>query len=166
MPTGTRGVALAAAAIVAAGAVVLRAQEQEPTFRSGVELATFEFRAFGPDGVALTDLRAEEVDFKVDGRPRAIKSLQWIQVALPLIEGAPSPQLVPPPFGSNTRADAGRAIIIVLENESLKTGREAPLRRAVNRFLEGLSPRDRVALVTMPYGGIKVDFTVEHDKVG
>jgi hypothetical protein len=166
MPNRSRlWLALAAAAIAAAGAVALRAQEQPPDFRSGVEVATFEFRAFGPDGVPITDLRAAEVDFKVDGRPRALKSMQWIQVALPLIEGAPPPETMPPPFGSNTRADAGRGVIVVLENESLKTGREAPLRRAINRFLDGLSPRDRVALVTMPYGGIKVDFTIEHDKV-
>jgi hypothetical protein len=28
-----------------------------------------------------------------------------------------------------------------------------------------LAPRDRVALVTMPYGGLKVDFTRDHDRV-
>lgn len=138
---------------------------QPPNFRSGVELVTIDFLAFGADGRPITDLGAGEVRLKVNGRRRNIRSMQWIQVAAPTIEGAEPPVLIPPPFGSNTRSDAGRAVIIALDDESLRTGREAPLRRAVNRFLDALAPRDRVALVTMPYGGVKVDFTNEHDKV-
>ena len=107
-------------------------------------------------------MKPEEVTIRVDGRTRLLRSLQWIQVAGPHVKAA---DWVPPPFGSNTASDAGRGIIIVLDDESLTTGREAPLRSAVRRFLSALTPRDRVALVTMPYGGLRVDFTNEHDKV-
>jgi hypothetical protein len=44
--------------------------------------------------------------------------------------------------------------------------RERPLRDAVSRFLVELYPRDRIALVTMPYGGLKVDFTTDRQAVG
>ncbi len=115
-----------------------------------------------PDGAPIIDLKPEEVTLRVDGRTRLLRSLQWIQVAGTGLQAA---DWVPPPFGSNTASDAGRGIIIVLDNESLNTGREAPLRSAVRRFLSALTPRDRVALVTMPYGGVRVDFTNEHDKV-
>jgi VWFA-related protein len=139
--------------------------QQPPSFRSGIELVAVDFLALDGTGRPLSDLTPDEIAIKLDGRLRPIRSVHWIQLADPPLSGDPA-AIVPAPFGSNTRADAGRAILIALDDESLRTGREAPLRRAVNRFLSALSPRDRVALVTMPYGGVKVDFTNEHDKVG
>ena len=135
---------------------------QPPVFRSGVELVAVDFRALTHDGTPVLDLKPEEISLKIDGRLRLLRSLQWIQVAGPSV---PASDWVPPPFGSNTASDAGRGIIIVLNDESLSTGKEAPLRSAVRRFLSALTPRDRVALVTMPYGGLRVDFTNEHDRV-
>lgn len=155
---------LPAAALLALGAHPLAGpqESQTPVFRSGVELVAVDFMALSPDGTPVTDLKPEEVTIRVDGRTRLLRSLQWIQVAGAHVKAA---DWVPPPFGSNTASDAGRGIIIVLDDESLTTGREAPLRSAVRRFLSALTPRDRVALVTMPYGGLRVDFTNEHDKV-
>jgi VWFA-related protein len=141
----------------------LELPQQPPVFTSGVEVVAVDFRALSADGSAVTDLAPDEVTFKVDGRVRPLRSLQWIQIAQPAAASRDS--WVPPPFGSNTASEAGRAVIIVLEHESLAPGREAPLRAAVARFLSALSPRDRVALVTMPYGGLKVDFTIEHDRI-
>src|SRR5688572_4207560 len=154
-----------ASVVVALGAAHPLAGPQDtqtPVFRSGVELVAVDFMALSPDGAPVTDLKPEDVTLRVDGRTRLLRSLQWIQVAGP---GAPATDWIPPPFGSNTASDAGRGIIIVLDDESLTTGREAPLRSAVRRFLSALTPRDRVALVTMPYGGLRVDFTNEHDRV-
>ena len=149
-------------AIVAMG----NGQQLPPAFRSGVDLVTVDFLAFDSAGRPMAKLAQADVSLKVDGRARPIQSMQWIQVADPVSGGGVRPETIPPPFASNTVGDAGRAVVIVLDDESLRTGREAPLRRAVNRFLSLLSPRDRVALVTMPYGGVKVDFTNEHAKVG
>jgi VWFA-related protein len=157
--------ALVPGAVLALGAAHPSASQQDaqpPVFRSGVELVAVDFLALSPDGAPVRDLKPEEVTLRVDGRTRLLRSLQWIQVAGPSLHTA---DWIPPPFGSNTAADAGRGIIMVLDDESLTTGKEAPLRSAVKRFLSALTPRDRVALVTMPYGGVRVDFTNEHDKV-
>ncbi len=155
-------VTIAAAVLVSDG----RQQTPPPRFTSGVELVPVDFYAVTSDGQPIPDLKPEEVTIKIGGRQRAIRSMQWIQVD-DTIAAAPVQRVVlpPPPFGSNAASDAGRGILIVLDNESLKTGREAPLRAAVHKFLMSLAPRDRVALVTMPYGGLKVDFTREHDRV-
>ena len=72
---------------------------------------------------------------------------------------------VPPPFASNAPSDAGRSFVLVIENESFRPGRERPLREAVDRFLAALSPRDRAALMTTPYGGFKVNLTSDYDRV-
>jgi hypothetical protein len=91
--------------------------------------------------------------------------LQWIDVASPRKpDEKPAPAL-PPPFGTNVATTDGRAVILVIDDDSFRPGREAPLRDAVNLFLATLSTRDRVSLVTVPYGGLKVDFTTEHERI-
>ena len=147
--------------VLAGRPVAHRQDPATPVFTSGVELVPVDFLVLTPEGDPILDLKPEEVTIRVDGRLRALRSLQWIQVA----RGSGPDGWIPPPFGSNTATDAGRGVIIALEDESLHTGREVPLRNAVKRFLDGLAPRDRVALVTMPYGGLRVDFTNEHDRV-
>jgi VWFA-related protein len=141
-------------------------QQQAPQrFTSGVELVAVDFYAVSSEGQSIPDLKPEEVSLKVDGRPRSIRSMQWIQVDDSASPGADRTPVPPAPFGSNVASEAGRGILIALDDESLKTGREALLRAAIRRFLLSLAPRDRVALVTMPYGGLKVDFTRDHDRV-
>ncbi|MEK9661386.1 MAG: hypothetical protein VW644_06580, partial [Alphaproteobacteria bacterium] len=39
------------------------------------------------------------------------------------------------------------------------------LRDAARRLLAGLTPADRVALVTVPFGGLAVDLTADHARV-
>lgn len=124
-----------------------------------------EFFAISSDGTAVADLKREELALKVSGRLRAIQTLQWIPMAEPTGLDLKPAVALPDPFGTNVLATDGRAVVLVLDDDSFSPGREGPLRGAVTAFLAGLSPRDRVALVTMPYGGLKVDFTAEHTRV-
>ena len=130
------------------------------------EAVALDFYATTPDGSPVADLKAEEVQLRIDGRPRTLKWLEWVPVADPPSEspGAPATP-VPPPFASNAPSDAGRSFVIVIENESFRPGRERPLRAAVDRFLAALSPRDRAALMTTPYGGFRVNLTNDYDRV-
>jgi VWFA-related protein len=165
--TGRVRAAFTAAAV---GSVVLASAAQQPSppakFASGIELVPVDFYAVTSDGNPIADLKPEEVTVRIGGRSRTLRSLQWIQVDDSITTAGMARVPVPPaPFGSNAASDAGRGLLIALDHESLKTGREAPLRAAVHKLLMSLAPRDRVALVTMPYGGLKVDFTREHDRV-
>jgi hypothetical protein len=72
---------------------------------------------------------------------------------------------LPAPFGSSADGDEGRALVLAIDTDSFRPGREALLRNAVDLLIRGLTPRDRLALVTMPYGGIKVPFTTDHERV-
>ena len=72
---------------------------------------------------------------------------------------------LPPPFATNAARDAGRDFVLAIENDSFRPGRERPLREAVERFLAALTSRDRVAIVTMPYGGFRVHLTNDHARV-
>ena len=125
-----------------------------------------EFFAVAADGTPVTDLRSDEVTLRINGRARALQTLQWIRSG-PLPPGPEGRReaVLSPPFGSNVPHDAGRAVVVVVDDDSFRPGREQVLRDSVREFIASLSRRDRIALVTLPYGGLKVDFTSEHERI-
>jgi hypothetical protein len=121
-------------------------------------LVAVDFVAIGADGQPITDLRADEVTLKIDGKTRQLRGLDYV--------GATNnTRRVAAPFGTNNDEAEGRAILLVIDDDTLKPGRERELQNEVRTFLGTLGGRDRVALVTLPYGGLKTDFTTDHAKV-
>jgi VWFA-related protein len=137
-------------------------QPAKPDSSSLTELV--DFLAVSDSGKPVTDLAPGEVSFKIDGRPRAISSLQFIELAsaTPADRTSLSAPL-PVPYGSNRLDDAGRLVLIAMDRESIRPGRERPAREAALRFLSGLSPRDRVGLASLPR--VEVELTNDHEQV-
>ena len=160
-------VLLVVAATLAPGAPAGLAGQGTPIIRSGVDLITVDFAVFGQNGEPIRDLSTEDVTLKIDGRPRPIKSFQYVGA------GGPSPadtaagpfRELPPPFGSNYVGDAGRTIVLIVENESLRPAIARHTTDAAAEFVGSLAPRDRVALITMPRGGLQTDLTRDHARV-
>lgn len=151
---------------VAGVAVQLSGQQnQQPRFISGVNLRTVDFNITGPDGMPLTDLKPEEVQLKLDGKTRKVSTLKLVEVAGSAAAGAPEKPVLPQPFASNSGAEQGRMVIIAIDDESFRVGRERPMRAAVSVFLDKLAPRDQVGLVTMPHGGWKVHPTTDKHRI-
>jgi VWFA-related protein len=159
--------------LLLAGAIHLSARQtqqtpptppQTPQFRAGVEVVAVDFMAVAADGQPVADLKPEEVTIRVDGRPRKIRTLEFIKFSEAGAVGAPAPT-VAPPFGTNLVTDTGRDILVVVDNDSFRPGREKPLREAVDRFLNHLTGRDRVGVITMPYGGMLTDLTTDYARV-
>ena len=148
----------------AAGVSTLVRAGQDDPIRSGIELLTIDFTALDEKGNPVADLRPEQVNVRLGGVERPIKSLQYVNVAPPRLRsgGALGVKELAPPFGSNYLGDAGRTIIIVLENESLRPTIARQTIDAVGTFVIGLAPRDRVALLTTPRGGLLADLSRDH----
>jgi hypothetical protein len=165
-----RTLAVAAALSIAAPAGHAIAREPAPQAaaqKASADTIAVDFYAVAADGLPIGNLKAEEVQLKIDGRARPVKWLEWIPLA-ELPAGEPSaapPAPIPAPYGTNAERDAGRTFVLAIENESFRPGRERPLRDAVEKFLSALSPRDRVGLVTMPYGGFRVQPTNDLTRV-
>ena len=123
-------------------------------------LLTVDFAAIARDGT-VADLSATEVSIRVGGRTRVVRSLQLIDSA----SSGSSDTGLPPPFGTNNISETGRTLALIVDDDSFVTGREASLREAVEALLLQLSPRDRLSLITMPYGGVKVPFTTDHARI-
>lgn len=145
------GVALLSVALVAQQQFVLSSQDR-------ARLVAIDFSAFGPDGLPITDLTPEDVTLRIDGRTRPLRALDYISTT----DRAPR---VPVPFGSNAVTEDTRTVLLIIDDETLRPGREQNLKDDVRTFLGTLSAADRVALVTVPYGGMKSDFTSDHNRI-
>jgi VWFA-related protein len=154
------------------GSVLLAAepsaqQREKAPLERGIDFLRVDFGVVTSDGQPVTDLVVQDVAVRIAGRQRAIRSLQLIQAADPRASADAEATRVslPAPFGSNTDTETGRTVVLAIDDDSFRPGREAPLRDAVDLLLKRLSPQDRIALVTMPYGGLKVPFTNDPTKV-
>ena len=134
-----------------------------PPLKSGISLISLDFLAIGRDGQPVPDLKAEEVSLKLGGRARPLTAINLVDVAGSAQPSAVSP--LPPPFGTNVQTRESRAFVLVVDNDSFRVGTERPLREAADTFLDKLAPTDRIALVTMPYGGTRVSLTTEQEAV-
>ena len=133
--------------------------------RAGGGAVAVEFFANGPDGVVF-DLVPADVTLRVDGRPREIRSLRFVSLPHPDPAAGPAvPAVDLAPYGSNLPESAGRWVTIVLDHDSIRAGAEKEAMTAVARFVSALGPRDQVAMVKAPRGGVMVEYTTDHDEV-
>ncbi len=146
-------------------------QTQQPVFRSGVDLLTVDATVVDRDGRQITDLTPEEFLVEVDGKPRTVVSAEYVKLEddAPVIVGArrvasPAPA-ENPFFSTNARTLApGRVILLLVDEGNIRLGMGRDVMRSAAKFVDGLSPNDRVAVVAIPRGAL-VDFTSEHERV-
>jgi hypothetical protein len=120
-----------------------------------------DFIAVQADGTPVSDLHATDVEIRIGDRVRTIRTLRRVSAAAtpPLDAG------LPPPYGTNDNASAGRRFILLVDQESFRAGRESPLRSAVEGFAAQLTPLDATMVATLPLGGVRLPFTNEPARV-
>ena len=144
------------------GKVTGRTDQPSAAQERGASLLTVDFTAVARDGTIVPDLTANEVTIRVAGRNREVRSLQRIETA---VDSNAVDTGLPLPFGTNNISETGRSLALIVEDDSFIAGREVPLRAAVDALIRRLAPRDRLSLITMPFGGVKVPFTTDHARV-
>jgi VWFA-related protein len=131
----------------------------------GGDAVSVGFLAVGRDGRPVMDLKSDEVQLRVNGRPRTITSLQRIDVAAASADAGAKPAgpPLPAPFGTNATgggaSGGGRMIFLVIEDSSFRPGSERLLKQSIDLFLNDLSAADRVALMTLPLTTVRTDLT-------
>ena len=129
-----------------------------PTFKSSVDLVPVDINVIDRNGRPVADLTAADFALKVDGRPRKIRSAQFIAVTRD-VERAP---VGPADYSSNAASTGGRLIMLVIDQGNIGLSRGKYAIAAANRFVSRLTPADRVGLVTIPGAGPQIDFTANH----
>jgi hypothetical protein len=123
-----------------------------------------DFVAVQADGTPVVDLQSSEVEVRINGRTRIVRSLRRVTTA-----PAPTPPgsviRVPPPYGTNASVAVGRSFALVVDEESFVAGREQLLRSAVEGLLAQLTPADQTTVIALPLGGAKVPFTSETARI-
>jgi VWFA-related protein len=136
-------------------------QAQSP---SGGDPVSVSFVTLGRDGRPIVDLKAEEVQLRVDGRQRTLKSFERIDASTPSSgEGAkPSGPPLPAPFGTNVagaNSGGGRTTSLVIDDGSFRPGNDRLMKQSIDSFLNTIPPADRVALLTAPLSSVRTDPT-------
>ena len=157
---------LAGCLLLCAAAWAARAHGQTRPVERGPDLPSVDFVALAADGRSLPDLTAGG-SLSEDRRTRARDPRAAPGHARQCRAGAGSRPRRRRRLRSAaaTTGDKGRTLVLVLDDDSLRAGNEARLRQGVKGLLAGLTRRDRVSLVTMPYGGVKVPLTEDHVRV-
>jgi hypothetical protein len=116
-----------------------------------------DFVAVEHDGTPVAALQASEIEVRVDGRVRTVRSLRRVATA-PIPAG---PSRLPRPFGTNADVVIGRSFVLLVDEESFAAGQEPLLRNAVDGLLAEFTAADRGMFAVLPFGGVTAAFTSE-----
>jgi len=151
----------------------LSAQEERPggyREEARVERVVVDAYVTGPDAQPIPNLGVEDFRLTVDGRPVPIESAEWIPADVPEIPTAPAEAGVeegaavtaPSPYSQ------GRLLILFFQTSFEPTRLVGFMRMAIqaHRFVEGLLPTDRVAVLSFDsHLKLRQDFTGDHAKI-
>lgn len=115
-----------------------------PTFRSGVDLVTVDAIVLGRDGQPLQDLGPDDFRLEVDGRPRRVRSAQFVSQSS---RGSRPAQLAATHFTSNQDDDAGRLVVVAVDEAHIRRLEGRPGLRAAESFIDKLDATDRIAVI-------------------
>jgi VWFA-related protein len=142
---------------------------QDPVFRAGVELVTLDVTALDGNGRQVMDLTAAEFQVEIDGNRRQVSTVEYVRSVDPLRTiGTPHKVVVTDETFSSSNAKGaprGRLIVLLIDQGNIRTGAARSSMYSAKRFVDTLTPEDRVAVIAVPSPGEMVDFTTDHDKV-
>ena len=168
--------ALLAGAAVAAGPPAAAARQQAPaptsppasqqpapTFKSSVDVVLVDVNVVSRNtGRPLDGLQPEDFQVTVDGKPRRIKSAQFVATRVPRESQPAVPST--PAYTSNEADRGGRLVMLIVDTGHIAPGYAKRVFMSAAKFVESLNPQDRVALTSIPTGP-QIDFTRNHDLV-
>src|SRR5262249_8539153 len=143
-------------------------QEQQPiagpTFRTGVDVIVVDVGVSDERGRPVADLRAPDFVVKIDGQVRRVVSAEQVRIDVEAAkrEAASRTETF---FTSNQTPPKGRMIVIAVDQSNIRVGAARPLLMSAGKFLDRLSPADRVAFVAYPPPGPRVDFTDNYVRI-
>jgi VWFA-related protein len=153
----------AATAAAFCAVAVLTAQQQPPAFKSGVDILRVDAAVVDGSGRPVGDLSPADFSVTIDGKARSVTFAQFhgaFETGAPGMAAAAPVAELPGGFASNATTARGRALILIVDVESLAPGHERTLLTAATQLVNGLRPADAAGLMVLPGKG--VNLTREH----
>jgi VWFA-related protein len=140
--------------------------EQGPTFRTGVELVTVDVGVSDERGRPVSDLLPPDFVVKIDGEVRKIVSAEHVRIDVEAAKKQAKEEADTESFfTSNLTPPNGRMIVIGVDQSNIRPGAARPLLASAAKFLDRLSPADKIAFIAYPQPGVAVDFTTDHARI-
>lgn len=155
----SRAAAVVLAALVASASAP-RAQQQPPTFKSGVELVMVDVQVVDKKGQPIPALRADQFDVSIDGKRRTVVSAQLVDAATGTAEGATADASAPA-----RPITPGNVYVLAIDQGSFRAINAPSAMHAVSEFVKRLSPSDYLGLVTFPGPGLTIDPTRDRAQI-
>lgn len=129
--------------------------QETAVFRSGVDLVTVDATVIGRDGLPDPSLTREDFVLRVDGRPRRIVSAEFVRHQRSV---ETTTALLPAHFSSNEFGDAGRFVVVAVDEPHIRRQEGRAAMAAAADFVEALDRSDHVAVLGLARGGT-LEFT-------
>jgi len=159
-------IGIAAAAAIASPGILA----QEPKFGSRVDVVAVDVNVVDNEGRPVRGLKEADFSLTVDGKPRRLTSVSFVQDAAGTAAGE-SPPAAPVArphaaalFSSNEGSQSGRLILLLIDEDNIRSGGGRAAIESARRFVDRLQPTDRVGVLAFPTGP-RVEMTADHDKV-
>jgi VWFA-related protein len=149
------------------------AGQRPPAFKSGVELVAVDVNVVNRNGQPVAGLTAEQFEVSVDGKPRRVASvtfLDYASAAPPERPLAAQPLRIERSFSSNEMETAdpetpGRIVMVAVDQLSFEPGAGRAAIESARKFIDRLRPADRAGLIAYPSPGPSIAPTTEHGAV-
>jgi VWFA-related protein len=150
--------------LLAATLAALSALQSQPQpIRSGVDLIRLDVSVVDKSGRPVPDLRPEDFSVRIDGAPRTVSFATFYGTEGRTTSSPPPTPSAVASFATNQTSTPGRAIVFVVDLESLSAGYEKLVLESAGRLVDGLGPSDSAGLLAIP--GTAAELTRDHARV-
>ena len=124
---------------------------QGPRFHGSINLLRLDVTVVTDDGTPVTDLKPEEFVVTVDGRPRPVRSAEFVDLRSSGGDSTTDTRDPARSFSTNSPQGTGRITVLAVDEETLYEGQEMALLDYLGRFLDVMGPADRTGLLVLPH---------------
>lgn len=128
-------------------------QGQKPAFRAGTDVVVIDTQVVTRDGVPVEGLKPEQFEVFIDGRKRAIQSVEFLRSAV--TQPVRGKAAAVPAASTTPVSGDGRIVMIAIDQASFPMSAQSSAREAAQRVMASAAPEDRVGLMALP-GQVRV----------
>jgi VWFA-related protein len=136
------------------------AREQQPVFRTGVDLVTVDVTVLDGAGTPIEGLAADRFDVRIDGASRRVVWAEYVRHQLTTAAAADPRGR----FDTNEGKNPGRLVLVAVDQTHVRRIEGRAALRAAANFIDSLEPADRAAAAPLNHGG-PIQFTGDHASV-
>jgi VWFA-related protein len=148
--------------------------QQQPTFRSSIDLIAVDVQVVDGRGTPVPSLKAGDFTVSISGKQRRVLTADYVQFTdltqaaqtLPVMSGPTASNLwpaEPPPVGG-AAPPPGRLFVLAFDTDSFSIIESRDVVAAARGFIRRLRPNDKVGIYTFPVGPRR-EPTIDHAEV-